>query len=62
MIVALNNKCNLNKEDFESYIDELTNIKTNHQMILCPTYLHIGAASSKVAGKIDLGVQNVRKI
>lgn len=59
MIVALNNKCNLNNKEFESYIDELTNINTEHKIILCPTYLHISLAEKKVAQKIDLGAQNV---
>lgn len=59
MIVALNNKCNLNNKEFESYIDELTNISTEHKIILCPTYLHISLAEKKVAQKIDLGAQNV---
>ena len=59
MIVALNNKCNLTKEEFEKYIGELTNIKSNHQLKLCPTFLHVGTASEKINGKIDLGAQNV---
>lgn len=59
MIVALNNKCNLTNEEFKSYIEELTSIKTDHQMILCPTYLHVALAADKVAGIIDLGAQNV---
>ncbi len=59
MIVALNNKCNLTKEEFGKYIGELTNIKSNHQLILCPTFLHVGTASEKINGRIDLGAQNV---
>ena len=39
MIVALNNKSNLNKDDFINYLNELKKINTNHTLILCPTFL-----------------------
>ena len=55
MIVALNNKSNLNKQEFSNYIEELSTINTNHTMILCPTYLNI----SNVNSNILLGSQNV---
>lgn len=57
MIVALNNKCNLTKDEFNNYIGELNNIKSNHQLILCPTYLHISNCNN--LNGIDLGAQNV---
>ena len=56
MIVALNNKCNLGKEDFIKYVEELNNIKTTHQMILAPTFINIPNVK---ANNIDLGAQNV---
>ena len=32
MIIALNNKSNLDKEEFTSYIEKLSNIKTNNKI------------------------------
>ena len=55
MIVALNNKSNLNKQDFSNYIEELSTINTKHTMILIPTYLNISSANSDIL----LGSQNV---
>ena len=56
MIVALNNKSNLNKQEFFKYIEELNTINTNHILILCPNYLNISNASNT---KTLLGSQNV---
>ncbi len=56
MIVALNNKSNLNKEEFENYQKELKTIETKHQLIACPTFLHV--SEFNVEG-INLGAQNV---
>lgn len=56
MIIALNNKCNLSKEEFLSYQQELKNIKSPHQLILCPTTLYINCFDIK---NISLGSQNV---
>ena len=58
MIIALNNKCNLDKEEFINYQQELANIRTNHQLILCPSSLHI--ANFNLVN-CDLGSQNVSK-
>lgn len=59
MIVALNNKCNLTKDEFNNYINELNKISTENQLILCPTFLHVPSASEKANSNIDLGAQNV---
>ena len=56
MIVALNNKSNLNKEEFENYKIDLEKLNTNHQLILCPTFLNI---NNNFKEGIDLGAQNV---
>lgn len=56
MIVALNNKSNLNKDDFINYLNELKKINTSHTLILCPTFLNIGLVDG-----ILLGSQNVSK-
>lgn len=55
MIIALNNKCNLNKNEFIDYQKQLNNIDTNHHIIVCPTYLNINLYDAKH----DLGAQNV---
>jgi triosephosphate isomerase len=56
MIVALNNKCNLNKEDYLTYIDNLNKISTTNKLILCPSTINI---SNTKLTSISLGAQNV---
>ena len=56
MIIALNNKSNLGKEEFEAYLSDLNKINTDHRLILCPTFLNIGNFNSS---NISLGAQNV---
>ena len=56
MIVVLNNKSNLIKEEFSKYLEELNTINTNHKIILCPNYLNIVRFNSNT---ISLGSQNV---
>lgn len=56
MIIALNNKSNLNKEDFLSYQENLRNIKSNSTLILCPTFLNINLFN---LDNFSLGSQNV---
>ena len=55
MIIALNNKSNLEKEEFNKYMNDLSEIKTNHTLILCPTYLNIPAYKES---DVLLGAQN----
>ena len=57
MIVALNNKCNLTKEEFANYLQELKSIETNHDLIVCPSTINI----SMYDGNFPLGAQNVSK-
>ena len=56
MIIALNNKSNLNKEEFISYLNSLKQISTNSTLILCPTYINIPLVDG-----VLLGSQNVSK-
>ena len=56
MIIALNNKCNLGKEEFLEYQNNLKNIKSDSTLILCPTYLNIAQFNLE---NIYLGSQNV---
>lgn len=56
MIIALNNKCNLTKEEFMSYQNQLNKIECQDKLILCPNHLFIGMANLE---NIDLGAQNV---
>lgn len=58
MIIALNNKSNLNKEEFISYQEKLRQIKSKSKLILCPTYLNINLFNIE---NIELGSQNVSK-
>ena len=56
MIIALNNKSNLGKEEFNNYQEKLEKIKTTHKLILCTTFLNISQCNMK---GIYLGSQNV---
>ena len=58
MIIALNNKSNLEKEDFENYLVNLNNISTKNPIILCPTFLNVPLFKSQT---VFLGAQNVSK-
>ena len=55
MIIALNNKSNLDKEGFIPYINSLRKVPTEDQLIVCPGFLNI----SSVPEGFDLGAQNV---
>ena len=56
MIIALNNKSNLEKEEFKKYLEELKTVETTETLILCPTFLNISMVSNS---NIKLGSQNV---
>ena len=56
MIVALNNKSNLDKNAYKEYLNKLNNVKTDYTLILCPTYLNIGHTETTNA---HLGAENV---
>ena len=56
MIIALNNKCNLTKQEFLKYQEELGSLSTQNKLILCPTFLNIGHFDLK---NVELGAQNV---
>lgn len=56
MVIALNNKCNLNKEEFITYQNELSNIKGTSKIILCPTHINIGLFN---INNVELGSENV---
>ena len=56
MIIALNNKSNLEKNRFREYQKELSTINTFNKMIVCPTFLNI---SNYNLNNFSLGAQNV---
>lgn len=56
MIVALNNKSNLNKEEFLKYQEELRSINSNIKLVLCPTFININLFNLE---NIELGAQDV---
>lgn len=56
MMIALNNKCNLTKQEFLKYQEELGKISTKDKVILCPTFLNI---SHFHLNNVELGAQNV---
>ena len=58
MIIVLNNKCNLTKDEFLTYQQNLEKIEGSNQIILCPSNVFLGLFNSN---KIDLGSQNVSK-
>ena len=56
MLVVLNNKCNLDYEEFIKYNEELNSINTNIDLVLCPSMLYVSLFKSD---KIVLGSQKV---
>ena len=58
MIVILNNKCNLTKEEFSNYLEDLKTIRTKEDLIVCPTTINISMYDNN---KFPLGAQNVSK-
>ena len=58
MIVILNNKCNLTKEEFSNYLEDLKTIRTEEDLIVCPTTINISMYDNN---KFPLGAQNVSK-
>lgn len=58
MIIALNNKCNLSKEQFIEYNKQLNTISTSHKLILCPSFLNVPLFDSQ---SVKLGAQNVSR-
>lgn len=58
MIIALNNKCNLTKDEFLTYQQDLEKISTTHKLILCPSLVHL---SNFNLNNCSLGSQNVSK-
>lgn len=58
MIVALNNKSNLNKQEFLKYQEDLETIKPQSTLILCASPLNIANFNLK---NCHLGSQNVSK-
>ncbi|MBQ1551860.1 MAG: triosephosphate isomerase [Bacilli bacterium] len=58
MIVILNNKCNLTKEEFSNYLEDLKTIRTEQDLIVCPTTINISMYDNN---KFPLGAQNVSK-
>lgn len=59
MIIALNNKSNLTKQEFREYQNALSNVRTEVNMILCPNMLNISNFST--FNNCYLGAQNVSK-
>ena len=56
MIIALNNKSNLTKQEFIKYQEQLSNTNTSNKMILCPTFLNISQFN---LSNFSLGSQDV---
>ena len=55
MIIVLNNKSNLTKEEFNTYQEELGRIDTNHNIVLCPSSCYISLFNLQ---NINLGSQD----
>jgi len=54
----LNNKCNLNKEEFLNYLEDLKTIRTEEDLIVCPSTINLSMYDNNV---FPLGAQNVSK-
>lgn len=56
MILVLNNKSNLNREQFFDYQKQLKDIISSHKLVLCPSNIYL---ADFYLENIALGVQNV---
>lgn len=56
MIIALNNKSNLDRYSFLTYQEELRKLQANSQVIVCPTFLNVNLVNLT---NISHGAQNV---
>ena len=56
MIIALNNKSNLTKNEFIKYLENLSTIETKHKIVLCPSSINIPLFN---IDNVLLGAQNV---
>lgn len=54
MIVALNNKSNLTREEYKEYLKKIEEIDFRGKLILCPTFINLSVETS-----VLLGSQNV---
>ena len=59
MIIALNNKCNMTKQEFKEYQNSLSSVNTDIKMILCPNMVNISNFST--FNNCYLGAQNVSR-
>ena len=56
MLIVLNNKCHFETDNFKLYIKELSKIRVRHELVLCPSLIHIKGLKLK---RISLGSQTV---
>lgn len=56
MLIVLNNKCNLDRKEFDCYYDNLKNIVSRHSFVLCPSNIYLTKVK---CSNILLGSQNV---
>lgn len=56
MIIALNNKSNLDRNEFLTYQEGLRKLEANSTLIVCPTYLNVNLVN---LNNIHHGAQNV---
>lgn len=58
MKIVLNNKCNFTKNEFDKYIEELQKIKSNVELILCPSMIYLSNIKNT---NISIGSQDVSR-
>jgi len=56
MIIALNNKCNLDREEFDNYISKLKKLNLSKNVILCPSSININQVNNI---SFSLGAEDV---
>lgn len=59
MIIVLNNKCNMTKQEFKEYQKALSEVNVEVKMVLCPNMVNI--ANFNAFNTCYLGAQNVSK-
>lgn len=58
MLIVLNNKCNFTKDEYNNYLNKISEIKTNQTLVICPSDIYLTSTKKE---QLLLGTQNVSK-
>lgn len=58
MLIVLNNKCSFKKDEYNNYLNKISKIKTNQNLVICPSDIYLLQSNKE---PLMLGSQNVSK-